>query len=87
MVPDLAEVPPVLLPRHRLLLTTGCTLSYRRAATACRVEGIRQRHKTNSFLARPPIQLTSHCGSGEIAGVLEDGLIPFCVMSESFWIS
>ena len=37
--------------------------------------------------ARPPIQLTSHHGSGGIAGVLEERLIPFCDMSDSFWIS
>ena len=37
--------------------------------------------------ARPPIQVTSHHGSSGIAGVLEEGLIPFRAMSESFWIS
>ena len=67
-------------------------------ATACRVESIQQRHSAEAFQvgllnsfwqggARPPIQLTSHHGSGGITGVLEEGLIPFRVMSESFWIS
>ena len=105
MVPNPAEVPggvPVLLPRHRWLLTDPFNSLHpllqrgHLQLAAWRVSGnITQQKAFQAGLpssswqggARPPIQLTSHHGSGGIAGVLEEGLIPFRAMSESFWIS
>ena len=92
---------PVLLPRHRLLLTDPFNRLHpliqkgQLQLAAWKVSGNVTQQKAfqvglpNSFWqggARPPIQLTSHRGSGGITGVLKEGLIPFRVMSESFWI-
>ena len=90
---------PVLLPRYCLLLTDPFNrlhlliqkgqlqLAVWKVSSNVNQQKAFQVGLLNSFWqggARPPIQLTSHRGSGGIAGVLEEGLIPFHVMSESF---
>ena len=90
----------MLLPRHRLLLTDPFNRLHpllqrgQLQLAAWKVSGnVIQQKAFQAGLpnsswqggARPPIQLTSHRGSGGIAA--GRGIDPFRVMSKSFWIS